>query len=85
MYFFRWLDESPHWLATNGKTAEALAVLKNMARANRADTDGLSFDPTKFSTEVTEVKEKKAKNGGFVAVLRHKRLMIRFLIFCFGW
>ncbi|XP_067951889.1 solute carrier family 22 member 15-like [Watersipora subatra] len=84
-FLFIWtLDESPHWSVTKGKTKEALAVLEKMARWNRVDTDGLSFDPSSYSDAETDKKELDSRES-FLRIWVHKRIVVRFLIFSYGW
>ncbi|KAF6021135.1 hypothetical protein EB796_020557 [Bugula neritina] len=75
--------ESPHWLATIGKTEEALEVLEKIAKAKNIDTSGLGFNTSACRHD--DITKETANKESFLQVWRHKRLVIHFFLFSYGW
>ena len=79
------MNESPHWLETEGRTKEALAILQKMARWNGVEeTCGLSFDPKSYSSR-NPIRSDVIQKERFYKIWTHKRLVIRFIVFSYGW
>lgn len=83
---FQGLDESPHWLASMNKKEQALAVLQRMARINRVDESKPPSDiQPKEDEKVAKEEIGMTAKDSFWRIWRHKRLVIRFLVFSYAW
>lgn len=79
------LEESPKWLATQGRVHEAHRVLCSCARANgRAEPS--PPNPISAAGPSTQIeKQEAAAPAGVMGQLLDKRLFSRFVIMCFAW
>ena len=90
-FLLRLVPESPRWLVTRGKVAEAKVILSKMAKAN-----GARFPERVFEEMVEEVQEEERQreymessgargSETLVNMVRHRPLAIRLAIVLWNW
>ena len=74
---FRFIPESTRWLRLNGKSQEAVHVLKRIAKFNKKDVPDF---------KLAVVKQDMSKRAGnFFDLFRPRKIAVRSLIQTFAW
>ena len=87
-FFFRFLPESPRFLISKGKTAEAKRVFAQIAKWNGCDkVDDATIDKLVF--EATSSNEPDSKNNksktGYIQLVLNQKYRLKILVFMSLW
>ena len=84
----RALDESPHWLAINGKKQQAIDILNKMARWNKVVAPNLERAGDDLQTvkdSFNKSNDEKRVKENCCSVWKNRRVVVRFFVFSAGW
>lgn len=77
------LDESPHWLHTIGKHAQAINVMNKMAARNKMQYRVPENRAAEDTKEINVIKTGASEN--ICKIWVHCRLLARVVIISLGW
>lgn len=79
LIFFRWIIESPKWLADRGKIPRAIKELRKIAKVNHTQL------PDDLILSLKKLAERKEKVYGVMSLFTSWRLAKNTLLLLTGW
>ena len=85
LFLWRWVPESYRWLHAQGRSEEALDLVKRIARANKKEIPQSPEAPVEtYNQETTTVSSTKAASTGALSNFKNRRVIFMTLSFGIG-